>query len=298
MTTTFTLAEPTTIGDALQQGSAHLRESGVGSGNIEAAILLSMVTGLDRLRLITYMSRKLSPNEHDEFVTLVDRRASREPIQYITGKSEFMGLEFEVSPAVLVPRPDTEILVEAVLDAEESAGARDDVLIADVGTGSGAIAVSLASYLRYSRVIAVEISPGALATARANMKRHGVADRIELLQGDGLAPLAPYAGRLSHLVSNPPYIPSTDIPGLEPEVRDYEPRVALTPGEDGLTWYRRFASQGPELLMPGGLLSVEVGSDQAEAVMELLRADGRWDTITSRRDLGGIERVVQARRRD
>ena len=296
MTTTFTLAEPTTIGDALQKGSAHLREVGIGSGNIEAALLLSMVTGLDRLRLLTYMSRELSPGEHDEFVTLIDRRTSREPLQYITGTTQFMGLDFEVSPAVLIPRPDTEILVEAVLDTEEVAGAREGVLIADVGTGSGAIAVSLASYLQYARVIATDISPSALAVARRNVETHGVADRVELLQGDGLNPLAAYKGGITHLVSNPPYIPSTDIPGLDPEVRDYEPRSALTPGEDGLAWYRMFESQGPDWVQSGGWLSVEVGMGQAESVAELLRADGRWESVALRRDLSGIDRVVQAKR--
>lgn len=300
--TTFTLIDTPpmgnapTIGDALHQGSAHLREAGVGSGNIEAALLLSMATGLDRLGLINYMSRELSAGELTEFEALINRRSKREPLQHITGKTEFMGLEFEVSPAVLVPRPDTEILVEAVLDIEEGEGSREDVLIADMGTGSGAIAVSLASYLQYAKVIAVELSPEAAAIAEANIERHEVGDRVELVLGDGLAPLQAYAGKLSYLVSNPPYIPQEDIPGLEPEVRDFEPRMALTPpGDDPLLWYKRFASEAGALLQPGGMLAVEVGIHQAEPVKALLEAHG-WQDISVHSDLGGIERVVTARR--
>lgn len=293
--TPFLLAQTTTIGDALQRGSAHLREVGIGSGNIEAAMLLSMVTGLDRLGLINYMTRELSTQEHDSFVALINRRGSREPLQHITGNVEFMGLEFEVSPAVLIPRPDTEILVEAILDVEEVVGQRDGVLIADVGAGSGAIAVSLASYLRYARVIAVELSPEAARVARSNIAKHELGDRVELVEGDGLAPLAPYKGQLAMLVSNPPYIAAPDVEELEPEVRDFEPRMALTPGEDPYVWYRRFAQEGPDLLQPGGLLAVEVGIHQSTEVVRLLEESGRWTDISVHKDLGGIERAILAR---
>ncbi|HEY9898209.1 MAG TPA: peptide chain release factor N(5)-glutamine methyltransferase [Pantanalinema sp.] len=300
--TTFTLKAPLavesapTIGDALHRGSAHLREAGVGTGNIEAALLLSMATGLDRLGLINHMSRELSAGELAEFEALINRRSTREPLQHITGKTEFMGLEFEVSPAVLVPRPDTEILVEAVLDLEEAEGAREGVLIADVGTGSGAIAVSLASYLKYARVVAVELSSEAALVAEANIARHQVGDRVELVLGDGLGPLKAHAGAITYLVSNPPYIPQEDIPGLEPEVRDFEPRMALTPpGDDPLVWYRRFAAEAGALLAPDGVLAVEVGIHQAQPVKALLEAHG-WQDLSVRSDLGGIERVVVARR--
>lgn len=294
--THFVLPSPAAIGDALSQGSAHLRHAGIGSGNLEAALLLSMATGLDRLQLINHISRELSLDEQTTYMGLIGRRATREPFQYITGEVEFMGLRFEVSPAVLVPRPDTEILVETVLDAEEAEGAREDVLIADVGTGSGAIAVSLASYLRYAQLLAVEISPEAAAIARRNAARHEVADRLEILEGDGLSPLAPYAGKLSYLVSNPPYIAESELAGLDPEVRDHEPRLALTPGEDPYVWYRRFAVDGAELLRPGGMLAVEVGIHQAQVVEDILDASGFWTELESWPDLGGIARVVTARR--
>lgn len=292
--TTFLLDDSATIEEALRLGSAHLREIGIGAGNIEAAILLSMVTGLDRLSLINYMARSLSPSEHNAFIGLMLRRSKREPLQHLTGRVEFMGLEFEVNPDVLIPRPDTEILVEYILDAEEERGAREGVRIADVGTGSGAIAISLASYLRYAQVIATELSQPAAAVARANMERHGVGDRMEILIGDGLGMLAGHAGELDYLVSNPPYIPEQDLPGLDPEVRDFEPHMALTPGADDLHWYKRLATEGALLLKPGGMLAVEVGMGQAEAVKELLAKDDRWQDIDSRNDLGGIERVVSA----
>lgn len=292
--TQFLLATTTTIGEALQRGSAHLRAVGIGSGNIEAAMLLSMVTGLDRLGIINYMARELSAKEHDQFVALINRRGKREPLQHITGNVEFMGLEFEVTPHVLIPRPDTEILVEAILDAEEETGQREDVLIADVGAGSGAIAVSLASYLRYARVIAIELSSEAAAVARRNIAAHDLGDRVELVEGDGLAPLKPHAGKLSILVSNPPYIAEADLAELEPEVRDHEPRMALTPGADPYTWYRRFAQEAPDLLKPGGMLALEVGIHQAPEVIRMLEEAGRWTDIQVHKDFGDIDRAILA----
>lgn len=293
--TTFLLDDTATIEEALRLGSAHLREIGIGSGNIEAAMLLSMVTGLDRLSLINFMARSLSPSEYSSFMGLMQRRSKREPLQHLTGRVEFMGLEFEVNADVLIPRPDTEILVEHLLDAEEEQGAREGLTIADVGTGSGAIAVSLASYLRYAHLIATELSEPAAAVARANMERHGVGNRMEIRIGDGLETLEGLEGKLDYLVSNPPYIPEKEMPGLDPEVRDYEPHMALTPGSDDLHWYRRLATEGARFLKHGGVLAVEVGMGQAPAVRELLEAAGRWEDIQSSNDLGGIERVVSAR---
>lgn len=293
--TPFALVETPTIGDALHRAAAHLRESGIGSGNVEAALLLSQATGLDRLGLLNHTSRPLSPQEHALFEALINRRALREPLQHITGHVEFMGLDFEVSPEVLIPRPDTEILVEAVLDIEETIGPRDEVLVADVGTGSGAIAIALASYLRYVRVKAVDISSEALAVATRNLEKHGVADRVDLVKGDGLEPLQAFAGKFDYVLSNPPYISLADLAELEPEVRDFEPPIALTPGEDPLLWYRRFADQAPQLLLAGGMLVLEVGIHQAQDVIHLLESSGAWKDLTIQKDLGGIERVVLAR---
>lgn len=306
MTSKLLQAIPT-IGDALREGSRCLREIGLPSASLEVALLLGMATGLDRLGLHTRTATPLSTDQADAFRALMERRLRREPLQYITGSQEFMGLDFEVNPAVLIPRADTEMLVEAVLDSEEDRGANaplsadapdaEPIWLADVGTGSGAIAIALASYLPYLRVLAIDLSEDALAVARRNAERHEVAERITFLHGDGLAPLEAHRGRLDYLVSNPPYILDEELLTLDPEVRDWEPRMALTPGADALHWYRRFAEEGEAYLKPGGMLAMEVGMGQAEAVAALLDQAGDWQPAELRKDLGGIQRVVTARRR-
>ncbi len=295
-----------TIGDALREGSRCLRDIGLPSASLEVALLLGMATGLDRLGLHTRTATPLTPEQAAAFLALMERRAKREPLQYITGHQEFMGLDFEVTPAVLIPRADTEMLVETILDAEEERGSEERgseapgfagppaVWLADVGTGSGAIAIALASYLPYLHVVAVDLSEAALAIARRNAEAHGVADRITFLQGDGLAPLAPYRAKLRYLVSNPPYILDEEVLTLEPEVRDWEPHMALTPGSDPLHWYRIFATQGADYLQPDGMLAMEVGMGQAQEVAALLERTGRWEPAQIRQDLGDIERVVYA----
>ncbi len=294
-----------TIGDALREGSRCLRDIGLPSASLEVALLLGMATGLDRLALHTRTATPLTPEQAAAFLSLMERRAQREPLQYITGHQEFMGLDFEVSPAVLIPRADTEMLVETILDSEEERGVAtsdsdadisEPVWLADIGTGSGAIAISLAAYLPYLRVLAVDLSEEALAIARRNAEAHGVADRITFLHGDGLAPLAPYLGTLRYLVSNPPYILDEEVLALEPEVRDWEPRMALTPGSDPLHWYRVFASQGADYLQPDGMVAMEVGMGQAQDVASLLAEAGHWEPAGVRADLGGIDRVVYANR--
>lgn len=281
-----------TIGDALYQSSRQLLDAGIDTGSLEASLLLGRATGLDRLRLINRTAEPLGDADWEEFQALLRRRLSREPLQYILGETEFMGLAFQVNPAVLIPRADTEILVESILDLEEERGSQP-ITVADVGTGSGAIAIVLAKSLPYMKVIAIDISPEALEVARANAEHHGVLEQIDFRLGDGLAPLT---GKVHYLISNPPYVAQEDIPGLEPEVRDWEPRGALTPGEDPLRWYRLFATDGARLVEPGGYLAVEVGVGQAPEVVQLLEALPEWEGIEVREDLGKIERVVLARR--
>jgi release factor glutamine methyltransferase len=192
---------------------------------------------------------------------------------------------------VLVPRPETETLVEAAL---ERVGPTAHV--ADVGTGSGAIAIALASELGSGTFVATDRSAAALEVARANASAHGLAQRIEFLEGDLLAPLAGRAGRLDAIVSNPPYIPTADLVGLQPEVRDHEPRAALDGGPDGLDVITRLVGGAPQLLRRGGWLLLEIGAGQAAAVRALLERSGEYDGIATRSDLAGIERVVIARR--
>ena len=283
-----------TIGDALRAASHRLRAAGIGSADLEAGLLLGRVTGFDRLGLLTRTATELPESQWDALTALLDRREAHEPFQYLTGHQEFMSLDFAVGPDVLVPRPETEHLVEAVLDLisdhEDPPGRW---LLADVGTGSGAIAVSCASYVHALEAVATDVSEPALAIARLNARQLGVADRVEFRQGPGLEPLADRAGRLDFLVSNPPYIPTAQIADLDPEVRDWEPRLALDGGADGLTILRLLAAHGQDLLKPGGWLAVEVMAGQAGAVAELL---ARWHQVGTIRDLAGHERVVLARR--
>lgn len=283
-----------TIGDALYQSSKQLLQAGIDTGSLEASLLLGRATGFDRLRLINHTAEELSPKAWQCFQGLLQRRLQREPLQYILGETEFMGMRFVVSPAVLIPRPDTETLVEAILDIEEERAEPRPVLVADIGTGSGIIAISLVKSLPYMRAIASDISPEALEIARLNAEAHQVTEQITFRQADGLAALE---GPVHYLVSNPPYIAEADMEGLEPEVRDHEPIAALTPGPDPLRWYKVFAHEGAPWVEPGGYLALEVGAGQAEAVLAELEAAGFWETPMVKSDLGGIDRVILARRR-
>lgn len=292
-------AHSPSIGEALRHGSARLRALGLQSADLEAALLLGLATGLDRLSLVTKTATPVPVDQWEAYQGFLARRERRQPLQYLTGKQEFMSLEFEVGEGVLIPRPETEHLVEGVLDREEEQGTPDEGhgrLAVDIGTGSGAIAVALASYVTSLRVVATDVSAKALDVARRNADRHGVSDRIEFRQGAGLAPLADLAGRVDYLVSNPPYIPTAELAGLEPEVRDWEPRQALDGGPDGLDVLRELATGGPGLLRPGGHLLVEVMAGQAPQVVSLLENAGTWQGIHTIADYGGHERVVVARR--
>jgi release factor glutamine methyltransferase len=238
----------------------------------------------DQAALLTYPERSLSAEEAAQFESFVTRRLASEPMQYITGSQEFFGLSLEVSPAVLIPRPETEHLVEAALGHLS----RDaSVRILDVGTGSGAIAVALAHALPMSRVTAVDISPAALEVARRNAERHGVLERITLLQSDLLAAVGPI--EFDAVVSNPPYIADTDE--LEAQVSNYEPHAALFAGPTGVEIYERLIPQCRRVLKPNGWLILEIGFGQLAAVERLL---SDWAAVSSVNDLQGLPRVVQA----
>lgn len=276
----MTLDAIKTLGDALQFARQALGEA----KSFEAALLLGMVTGHDRLYLLTHPDAPLSAEDASRFWELLSRRLNHEPLQHLRGKTEFMGLCFIVSPEVLIPRPDTEILVETAIDLFKDRPVR----LADMGTGSGAIAVSLAHYLPEAKIVATDISEAALKIARENARGYAV----EFRQGESLAPLE---GLFDGILSNPPYIPTQEVLELEPEVRDYEPRLALDGGPDGLMYYRLLANEAFDYLKPDGWLLMEVGAGQAPDVCALLQAKN-WQKIQTREDLSGIERVVLARR--
>jgi release factor glutamine methyltransferase len=281
-----------TIGDALYQSSRLLLDAGIDTGSLEASLLLGRATGLDRLRLINHTADTVADDALRQFEDLLERRLKREPLQYILGNTEFMGLVFQVNPSVLIPRPDTEILVEAVLDLEEVRG-NTPITAADIGTGSGAIAIALAKFLPYLTIIATDICPDALALAKTNADLHGVAHQVQFRHGDGLFALDE---PVHYLISNPPYIAEGVIATLEPEVRDYEPKLALTPGPDAYHWYRQFAHTGAKWVLPDGYLALEVGAGQATTVCEILNQSGHWERARISQDLTNIDRVITAQR--
>jgi release factor glutamine methyltransferase len=274
------------IGNSLRDAFKILEAAGVPEARREAGSLLSFVIAKDRTFLISHAEDPVSPACLDRFREMVERRANGEPLQYITGVQDFYGREFLVSPDVLIPRPETELLVEAALEAIADSSAP---LICDVGTGSGCIAVTLLCERSDARGIAIDVSDAALAVAADNARRHGVVERMELKLSDCFADLSPTAFDL--IVSNPPYESSDALPGLQREVRDHEPLVALSPGEDGLSVIRRLLRDGPNFLRPNGHLIMEIGFDQGERVKNLID-NNSWRLVEIRPDLQSIPRIV------
>lgn len=255
----------------------------------DAELLLLHVTVASRASLIAHPDRELSPEQRARYEDVIARRLRHEPIQYITGQQEFYGLVMVVTPAVLIPRPETEHLVEAVL---KQVPADKELTIADIGTGSGAIAIALATHLPNARITALDISLKALEVAEANGRKHEVADRIKFLESDLLAAVSDETAAYNVIVSNPPYVALTDRDMLSPEVRDYEPATALFAGQTGLDVYRRLISQAHQALKPGGLLALEIGQGQQDAIRTLLRG---WESVSFVNDLQQIPRVALAR---
>ncbi|MBZ5700312.1 MAG: peptide chain release factor N(5)-glutamine methyltransferase [Acidobacteriia bacterium] len=315
---------------ALKQGIAQLREAHVPSYTLAAELLLLHVLGRDRAWLYAHPEAELAPPDAQRFAALLARRAAGEPTQHLTGKQEFWGLEFEVTPDVLIPRPETEHLVEVALDrlaVREIRASRPPktqgagLLIADVGTGSGCLAVTLAKELPGATIFATDVSAAALAVARRNATRHGVAARIHFLACHLLDALPPVGARhavpapfdispvtnhqspvtspesrfLDLIVSNPPYIGRREAPTLPREVREHEPELALYGGEEGYELYADLIAQAAAHLKPGGLLVLELGHDSLPAVRPLFDFPA-WTNVAVTNDLAGIPRVLAAER--
>jgi release factor glutamine methyltransferase len=262
----------------------------------DAESLLRHLLGKDKAWLIAHWEDPLRDEQAADYMELLERRYQGEPIQYITGVTEFYGLPFRVTPDVLIPRPETELLVESVINLVEHLQAPR---IVDVGTGSGAIAVALANQLPAAQITAIDISPQAIDVARQNAGRNSVSDRITFLKGDLLAPFAAHqsaARQFDIVVSNPPYVPATDRPSLAVEVREHEPALALFAGDDGLDVYRRLIPAAFAALVAGGYIALEIGFGQSPAIAELLTASG-FHEIDFLRDLQNIPRVAIAQRR-
>jgi release factor glutamine methyltransferase len=271
-------------GEALKAARARLAAASQ-NPRLDAEVLLAHILRRDRPALLAHPERILTSAEADLFESLLVRRLASEPIQYLTGVQEFFGLAFEVSPDALIPRPETEHLVEAVLTRF---GREANLRIVDVGVGSGAIAVALAAFMSRAAVTAIDFSALALEVARRNAQRHGLGERVTFLQSDLLAQTE--ENSFDVVVSNPPYIADAEV--LEPQVLNYEPHAALFAGPSGLEVYQRLIPQAARVLKPQGWLMLEIGHGQQAALQTLLHG---WADIRFLPDLQGIPRVVEAR---
>jgi release factor glutamine methyltransferase len=277
-----------TIAEELVEATARLRDTSA-TPRLDAEILLAYVLGWSRVQLLAASRDPLPRDANRSFDALVARRANLEPVAYLVGQREFFGLTFAVDRRVLVPRPETELLVELALKiaSERLPSSTDPLTIADVGTGSGAIAVALAVHLPEARIIATDRSPDALDVARANAERHGILGRVMFAVGDLLAPLAE---PVDLLVSNPPY---TVLANIDEGVRRHEPHLALDGGSDGLDLYRRLLAQAPAKLRPGGIILLEIGAHQGQAVQSLAQQAFPHANISVHTDLAGHNRVIR-----
>lgn len=298
-----------TIHEGYLWGREHLAASGSAEAPIEAEVLLRHVLGLDRAGLYIRWMQSLSAEAWGRYCELLEERATGRPVHYIVGQREFMGLPFTVDERVMIPRPETEGLVEYVIRAVRTTDApfpregnrgtppRSNVVVVDVGTGSGCIAVSVAHFVREAAVYAIDISEDALTVARSNAIRHGVDGQIHWLHGDLLSPLpVDLSGRVDVVVSNPPYVPRGEREGLVREIRDFEPSGAVFVDGDGTAVHRRLIADAPTWLAEAGLLVMEVGFGQADVVADAVRQDRRYATVSIAPDYAGIPRVVVATR--
>jgi release factor glutamine methyltransferase len=281
-----------TIKNAISEGAATLKAAGIGESRNEANLLLMHVLDRDRTFLLAHNEDQLSLNQLGLYRSLIARRAESYPLQYLTGHQEFFKLDFEVTPDVLIPRPETELIVEVGFEILKE---KATPLFADLGTGSGAIAISLLRELPRARAIAVDISAAALSVAKRNAERHEVTDRLQLIESDLFSALESRAS-FALIVSNPPYVPANDLNYLQHEVR-HEPTGALDGGPDGLTVIRRILKDAPEFLCARGHLVFEIGFDQHETVKAAID-DAVWELIELRKDLQGIQRTVVLQKRE
>jgi release factor glutamine methyltransferase len=311
-----------TVLEAIRKSADFLAKKGVESPRLQTELLLAHLLKMPRMNLYLNFERGLTPAETDTLRELVKRRGQREPLQHLIGSTSFCGLEIAVNRHVLVPRPETELLAEAGwqflnkipegrvtrapnLNAESAFRdlQRSSLRVLDFGTGTGCIAIALAVKCPNAKIVTLDISADALALARENAARNGVAERIEFLQGDGFAAVAEILERdrpghppaFDLIISNPPYIPSAEIDTLQPEVRDFDPRAALDGGADGLDFYRMFPAQAKPFLKAGGKIMLEFGDGQAEAIRKLFETE-KWIVEAVKEDYSHRARILIARR--
>ena len=275
------------IGESIFEAAGILQQAGISEARREAGSLLERVIDRDRTFIIGHAEQQISPEQSKTFREFVTRRAKGEPLQYITGRQAFFGLDFKVTKDVLIPRPETELLVETALKL----AADSQIEICDVGTGSGCIVIALLHELPQASAVAIDVSEAALEVARRNASRHSVADRISFVASDCFSALTNDSPQFDFIVSNPPYIATAAIQTLQREVRDHEPRLALAAGPEGLLIIKRLLAESSAFLKQGGYLLIEIGFDQAAAIESMVDS-ARWKLLDIHQDLQGIPRVV------
>ena len=287
--------DPKTIGMLITWAQRSLETCGSTNVSQEALWLLAHALGMTHHELMSRRDQAVSGEERVRVESVISRRLAREPLQYILGTQEFCGLDFHVNSAVLIPRPETELLVQEVL---REGGFVEGAVLVDVGTGSGCVAVTLATILSHARIFALDCSGQALAVAQGNARRHGVSDKITWKEGNLLSPLheCHVGGAVDAIISNPPYIAEEVWTGLQPEVRDFEPRLALVAGQRGTELHERLLHDARPFLVPGGLLVMELGQGQAPFVQQAAEQAGGYTGFQTVKDEAGIERVIIVRR--
>jgi release factor glutamine methyltransferase len=285
---------PLSIRGALLWGEQVLCHAGLENHRLDAEVLLRHVLNMEKEQLYVNGDAPISAGQEAMFRDVLLQRSRREPVAYITGHKEFWSLDFFVTPAVLVPRPETELLVEVALQYVTQLASGSPLKVLDVGAGCGAISVCLAKEQAAMEIVAVDISALALDVARVNAGRHGVVDRIRFLAGDLFAPVEPLPETFDLIVSNPPYIRTGELSMLAPEIREWEPTIALDGGPDGLDTYRRMIEEGHSYLTTGGSIVLEIGADMASAVADLFSRSGCYGPASVYQDYAGKDRVIAA----
>jgi release factor glutamine methyltransferase len=282
-----------TVAETLRAGVQKLELAAVPSAPLAAELLLMYTLGRDRAWLYAHPELAVDVADHEAFFLLTDKRAAGMPTQYLTGKQEFWGMEFEVTPDVLIPRPETEHLIEVTLSRTGESRRQAPLRIADVGTGSGCIAIALAKEFPNAKIFATDIFAPALVVAKRNAARHSFTDRITFVECNLLSDV-PQKPPFDVIVSNPPYVARRDAATLPVDVREHEPELALFAGDDGMSIYAPLISQASKHLAEGGLLVLELGAGLFERVGELLEASSGWTRVSAAQDLAGILRVISA----
>ncbi|KPU44610.1 release factor glutamine methyltransferase [Oxobacter pfennigii] len=275
------------ISDALIEASKLLRKNNIDTPRLDAEVILGYVLNTERLKLLTDRSEELTGENYEKYLELINMRVKGAPVSYITGSKEFMSLEFHIEKGVLIPRGDTEILTEIVLEECKRRGG--SIKIADVCCGSGAIGISIAHYCKQAKVTLIDISDTAIGVSKINAKKNEVQDRVLIIKGDLLSEVIKETYDI--IVSNPPYIKSSAVPTLDREVKDNEPHIALDGGKDGLSFYRKITEQSIKCLNDGGFLAYEIGYNQADKVSIILKQQG-YKNIKVYKDLAGFDRCV------